>query len=142
MKKCIILCLVLFAACAQTVDERTAARREITEVLDSQKESWNSRDLRGYMDHYLNSYNLTFHSGDRLIRGWENLYSMYRENYSGENMGKLDFTEVKIHMLPRDASYVTGTWKVEQPDTVRKGRFTLILRRLDGSWKIVHDHSS
>ncbi|MFO7915504.1 MAG: nuclear transport factor 2 family protein [Candidatus Krumholzibacteriales bacterium] len=142
MKKYIILLLAVLAACAETVEEPAEARREITEILGSQKDSWNNGDLEGYMDYYLDSENLTFHSGSRLIRGWESLNSMYRRNYSGEKMGVLDFSEVKINILSQDASYVIGAWEVALPDTIRKGRFTLILRKLDGEWRIVHDHSS
>ena len=142
MKKYIVLFLVIVAACAETVEEPAEARREITEVLENQKDSWNRGELEGYMDHYLNSANLTFHSGSSLIRGWEELNSMYQRNYSGEGMGVLAFSEVKINVLSQDASYVIGAWEVALPDTIKKGRFTLILRKLDGEWLIIHDHSS
>jgi ketosteroid isomerase-like protein len=142
MKKYIFLLLAVFAACAETVDEPVKARREITKMLERQKESWNSGDLDGYMDYYLNSNNLTFNAGDRLIRGWDNLARMYRKNYSGREMGSLEFSEVEISVLSGDASWVTGAWEVQQPDTLRKGRFTLILRKLEGGWHIVHDHTS
>ena len=142
MKRYILLVLAIFAACAETGDEPVKARGEITEKLEKQKESWNRGDLDGYMEYYLNSNNLTFNAGDRLIRGWDNLARMYRKNYSGREMGVLEFSEVSITVLSGDASWVTGAWEVQQPDTMRNGRFTLILRKLDGGWRIVHDHSS
>jgi uncharacterized protein (TIGR02246 family) len=142
LKGYILIALLLFSACTRTADEPTDARREITGMLESQKASWNSGDLEGYMEHYIRSYNLTFHGGSRLIRGWENLFRMYRENYAGKKMGQLDFSNVKVRFLCDDSAFVTGAWQVQQPDTARGGRFTLVLRKTEGRWRIVHDHSS
>jgi len=85
---------------------------------------------------------MTFHGSKRRLQGWETLNSMYIETYSGEQRGILEFSGLEINPLSTESAFVLGDWKVELPDTVKQGKFTLIWKRMDEGWRIVHDHSS
>ena len=118
------------------------AREEIGSAMRQQVDSWNSGELAGFMRYYWRSEEMTFHGGKRRLQGWETLNSMYIETYSGVQRGILEFSGLDINVLSRRSAYVLGDWKVELPDTVKQGKFTLIWRKMDEGWRIVHDHSS
>ena len=45
--------------------------------------------------------------------------------------------------LGEDAALARGAWRLVMTDGEEPhGLFTLLLRRLDGAWRIVHDHTS
>ncbi|HSG29256.1 MAG TPA: nuclear transport factor 2 family protein [Candidatus Krumholzibacterium sp.] len=134
----ILLAIFFVHSCGKNGDVSS----EISGMLDSQVSSWNAGDLEGYMRYYLGSEDLTFHSGKRLLRGWDTLDAMYRDKYSGEKRGILGFTDVEIAPLSPGAAYVIGGWQVQLSDTLLSGRFTLIVRKTGDGWRIVHDHSS
>ena len=120
----------------------TAVREEIGSAMKEQVDSWNSGELAGFMKYYWRSGEMTFHGGKRRLQGWETLNSMYIETYSGEQRGILEFSGLEINVVTPESAYVLGDWKVELPDTVKQGKFTLIWKKMDEGWRIVHDHSS
>jgi ketosteroid isomerase-like protein len=114
-------------------------------VLDVQVEAWNRGDLEGFMAGYWRSPDLVFCSGATVTRGWDGTLDRYRKRYQseGREMGRLRFDGVEVIPLGEDAALARGSWRL----TMRDGRephglFTLLLRRLDGAWRIVHDHTS
>jgi beta-aspartyl-peptidase (threonine type) len=133
-------CCLLDRRCENDRGEEEAG--EIRAAMAEQVESWNSGDLAGFMKYYWRSDDMTFHGGKKRLQGWEALNSMYVETYSGEQRGILDFTGLEITVLSNESAYVLGDWKVELPDTVKQGKFTLLWRRFGEGWRIVHDHSS
>jgi ketosteroid isomerase-like protein len=40
------------------------------------------------------------------------------------------------------AAMVLGEWKVDRANEPVGGNFTLVVRKFDGRWVIVHDHTS
>jgi ketosteroid isomerase-like protein len=58
-------------------------------------------------------------------------------------MGALDFSEVAVDLLAPRAALVRGRWHLVMAGGKElRGLFTVVMRKLDGDWKIVHDHSS
>jgi hypothetical protein len=58
-------------------------------------------------------------------------------------MGRLRFDAVEVVLLGEDAALARGAWRLVTSDGKEPhGLFTLILRRIDGAWRIVHDHTS
>ena len=116
--------------------------KKIQIIMAQQKKEWNQGNIEGFMATYWKSDGFTFQSGNKRLKGWHQLLAMYKKNYAGENMGKLDFTDIEIKPLAPDAVYVLGRWKVTTKDSSKEGLFTLIFRRFGKDWKIIHDHSS
>ena len=137
-----LLALVTLVSCAAPGHDAGEIEREIRSAMAQQVSLWNRGDIEGFMSHYWKSDAFTFQSGDRRLEGWEQLLAMYRANYAGEKRGTLDFSDIEVTTLSRDAAYVIGRWRVVTADTTKAGLFTLILRRIDGEWRIAHDHSS
>jgi ketosteroid isomerase-like protein len=113
-------------------------------VLDRQVDAWNRRDLEGFMDGYWESPDLTFYSGVTSVSGWKTTLDRYRSRYLGEGqeMGRLQFSDLKIEMLGPDAAFVRRRWQLEMNSGTQGGLYTLVFRKLEGGWKIAHDHTS
>jgi beta-aspartyl-peptidase (threonine type) len=94
---------------------------------------------------YWNSPDLVFQSGATLTRGWQATLERYRRRYQaeGKEMGRLRFEELDVQPLGPDTAFVRGRWRLTMKDGSQPGGlFTLLLRRVSGDWKIVHDHTS
>ena len=114
-------------------------------VLDQQVEAWNRGDLEAFMSGYWNSPDLVFQSGSTLTRGWQATRERYRRRYQaeGKEMGRLRFENLDVQPLSPDAAFIRGRWHLTMKDGSEPGGlFTLLARRIDGQWKIVHDHTS
>jgi uncharacterized protein (TIGR02246 family) len=129
------------AARGSPADVSAAARA----VLDAQVEAWNRGDLEGFMGGYWRSPDLVFCSGATVTKGWDETLARYRKRYQseGREMGRLRFDGVEVIPLGEDAALARGAWRLKTSDGKDPhGLFTLVLRRLDGAWRIVHDHTS
>ena len=113
-------------------------------VLEEQVRAWNRGDLEAFMEGYWRSPELVFTSGGRLQRGWQTTLDRYRQTYgeSPETMGRLSFSDLEVHPLGPESAWVLGRWALTGDGGERGGVFTLVLRRIDAGWVIVHDHTS
>jgi ketosteroid isomerase-like protein len=117
----------------------------VEHVLRAQQDAWNRHDLDGFMAGYWNSPDLTFFSDARERDSWQTTMDRYRTNYqsAGHEMGKLEFSGLRIEMLGSDAAFVRGAWHLTTSDGKNPhGLFTLIFRKFPEGWKIIHDHTS
>jgi ketosteroid isomerase-like protein len=147
-----ILCGLILAVFAMTFvgqePKHTAAddgKAAVEQVLRTQQEAWNRHDLDGFMAGYWNSPELTFFSDGNERHGWQETMDRYKQRYQspGHEMGKLEFSELRIEMLGADAAFVRGAWHLTMSDgKTPHGLFTLVFRRFGDGWKIVHDHTS
>ena len=119
--------------------------KAIEHVLRVQQEAWNRHDLEGFMKGYWNSPELTFFSGAKEHDGWQATIERYLATYNspGHEMGKLEFSGLRVVVLSQDSAFVRGSWKLTMSDgKTPRGLFTLVFRKFPGGWKIVHDHTS
>jgi len=140
----IVISIVVCASARQKKGAPEPAPREIRAVLDSQVAAWNRRDLEGFMRGYWHSPDLTFYSGGTTVSGWESTLDRYRKRYQseGNEMGKLDFSDLKIELLGPSAAFVRGRFHLKMTTGEQSGIFTLTFRKFAGGWKIIHDHTS
>ena len=127
-----------FAAAAQTP-------ADLRKLLDDQTAAWNRGDLESFMQGYWHSPDVTFFSGDTIVKGWDQTLQRYRDRYQNgdKQMGKLSFTEESIEMLGSNAAVVTARWHLEMTDGKKvEGLTTILCKRMKEGWRIVHDHSS
>jgi ketosteroid isomerase-like protein len=54
----------------------------------------------------------------------------------------LKFTQLEFTTLGDSAALVLGRWHLMRDSSPLEGNFTLVLRRIDGNWVIIHDHTS
>jgi beta-aspartyl-peptidase (threonine type) len=146
--RCVFV-LLLFAGAidfhAQSASSGNPAQAEMEHLLRTQQDAWNRHDLNAFMTGYWDSPELTFFSGAKEIHGWQASLERYRTTYGapGNEMGRLDFSGLRIQSLGPDAAFVRGAWQLKRSGgKAPHGLFTLILRKFPAGWKIVHDHTS
>jgi ketosteroid isomerase-like protein len=121
------------------------SKSAVEQVLRMQQDAWNRHDLDAFMAGYWNSPELTFFSGATERHGWQETMDRYKAKYQspGHEMGKLDFSNLRIEMLGPEAAFVRGEWHLTMSDgKTPHGIFTLIFRKFPDGWKIIHDHTS
>jgi len=119
--------------------------KAIEHVLRTQQDAWNRHDLEGFMAGYWRSPELTFFSEGKEQDGWEATIERYLAKYTspGHEMGKLEFSGLRVEVLSQDSAFVRGSWKLTMSDgKTPHGLFTLVFRKFPEGWKIVHDHTS
>jgi beta-aspartyl-peptidase (threonine type) len=117
--------------------------QEIETVLRAQESAWNEGDLESFMKHYWKSGDLTFSSGGKTTRGWDETMARYRARYpTPQSMGTVSFQDLETHALGETSAYVLGRWRVDREQEPLRGNFSLVMRQIDGRWLIVHDHTS
>ena len=125
---------------SQAEDRNVAAVRA---VIEAQAAAWNRGDVAGYMEGYAKEETTTFVSGDTVTRGWQTVLERYKSRYdTREKMGTLAFSELEFKPLSEFYLLVTGRWQLTRASDTPRGRFTLIFRRTNAGWRIVHDHTS
>jgi len=145
---CILLLLFAIVAVTQEPPSKAApndATTAVEHVLRTQQDAWNHHDLEAFMAGYWNSPELTFFSGAKETSGWQATLDRYRATYAspGHEMGKLEFSALRIEILGLDAAFVRGEFHLTMPDgKTPHGLFTLVFRKFPEGWKIVHDHTS
>lgn len=118
-------------------------RTAIETILSTQEKAWNEGNLDAFMEHYWKSEELTFSSGGKTTRGWNETLQRYRDRYpTREAMGSLKLSELEITPLGDSAALVLGRWSVERESEPVSGNFSLVVRKFDDRWLIVHDHTS
>lgn len=139
-----ILLAIIPASAKQKRTIEAKPAQEIRQVLASQVAAWNHRDLEGFMKGYWRSPELTFYSGGTTVSGWEETLGRYRNRYqsAGKEMGKLEFTDLKIELLGPSAAFVRGQFHLKMDSSESDGLFTLTFRKFADGWKIIHDHTS
>jgi len=137
--------ILISSVCVAKDTPDQPVRAAIERVLRTQQDAWNHHDLEGFMAGYWNSPDLTFFSGAHETSGWQGALDRYRKTYQGEGkeMGKLEFSSLRIEPIGADAAFVRGAWRLTMSDgKTPHGLFTLIFRRFPDGWKIIHDHTS
>lgn len=124
-------------------DQPDALLNALKQIMDTQVKDWNDADIDGFMEAYWKSEKLTFSSGGNTTRGWQKTLDRYKTRYSTpEKMGELTFTDLELQTLGDSAALMLGRWHLERKDTNLSGNFSLVWKKIDGSWKIIHDHTS
>ena len=112
-------------------------------VIESQAAAWNRGDVEGYMEGYAKEDATTFVSGDTITRGWQTVLERYKARYDTRaKMGTLTFSELEFKPLGPYYIMAAGRWQLARDGDAPHGRFTLIFRRTNAGWRIVHDHTS
>ncbi len=141
----VVVALLLAFKLRQGAASPDHTREAVRKVLDDQVEAWNQGDLDGFMVGYWQDEKLTFFSGADARAGWRETFDRYRLRYKaeGKEMGTLTFRDLDIDVLSPQAAIVRGRWQLtmksgEEPG----GLFTLVFKKMNQGWCVVHDHTS
>lgn len=136
----LILICILSSSTGFTQDRNA---RAILKLLDTQTAAWNKGDLQGFMKGYWENDSLRFIGKSGITYGWSNTLANYKRGYPDTAaMGKLNFTILVVKKLSPRYYEVVGKWYLKRSIGDASGHYTLLLRKIKGSWVIVSDHSS
>ncbi len=95
------------------------------------------------MQAYWRSDSLVFVGKKGLQHGWDSTLSNYQRSYpSQQEMGRLQFNNLKHECLGEQAIYTIGKWSLFRQTDTLSGHYSLLWRKVNGTWVIVADHSS
>jgi len=136
----LILISILWSSTGITQDRNA---RAILDLLDTQTAAWNKGDLQAFMKGYWENDSLRFIGKSGITYGWSNTLANYKRGYPDTAaMGKLNFTILVVKKLSPRYYEVVGKWYLKRSIGDASGHYTLLLRKIKGSWVIVSDHSS
>lgn len=140
MKKTLLLVLIIASldSWSQSRDEKA-----IRQLLSDQNAAWNRGDIESFMKGYWENDSLMFIGSSGITYGWKNTLANYKKSYPDTaSMGKLTFTLIKVKKLSKEFYHVTGKWFLKRSVGDVGGHFTLMFRKINGTWVIISDHSS
>ena len=142
MHKSLLILLIVCALCNVAAGQ-SAAQKSIKAVLALQDEEWNKGNIEAFMQTYWKSDSLMFIGKNGVTYGWQKTLENYKKSYPDTAaMGHLRFELVEIKELSSTACFVVGKWFLTRTIGNVNGAFTLLLRKINGKWLIVADHSS
>jgi uncharacterized protein (TIGR02246 family) len=148
--------VLLLAACAppvthgdsSSVAERSKRRDEIVAMLARSATRWNRGDLDAFVEDYAPDSGTTYIGSRGILRGPAAIRAAYAPRFApGGIRDSLSFQLVDVDPLAPDVLNVIATYilarRVGGRDSITaRGPTSLVMRRVDGRWRIVHDHSS
>ena len=127
---------------AQIFENKKSA---LLNVLLKQQSDWNNGNIKSFMNGYWKSDSLQFVGRKGITKGWQNTLDMYLKSYPDTaTMGKLHFDILDIDLLSKNSAIVLGKWLLirEKSKGDLSGHFSAILKKINGHWVIVIDHTS
>ncbi len=124
------------------------AAMEIETMLHNSAASWNGGELDGFLDDYWRSEDLTFSGPTGVTGGWSDVRTRYLESYwaPGTVRDSLRFEGIEVLRLGGEHALALGQYVLFRPEedesVTSSGFFSLVLQKMEGQWKILHDHSS
>lgn len=140
------LVVLFFTSCGTQKTATTnyqIAKQEITAMMMQQTKDWSNGDLEGFMQGYIKSDSLKFVGSSGLTYGWQQTLDNYKKGYPTKDYtGTLTFKLRDFDQLANDVFLVIGEFHLKRKVGDANGMFSIILKRINGEWKIIADHSS
>lgn len=143
MKKYLLILFFLINAFTG-MSQSSTERQEVLKVLARQNDNWNKGNIDAFMEDYWKSDSLMFIGSKGVVYGWKATLARYHKSYPDRaTMGMLKFDIQKIDFHAKNTCWVLGKWQLTRPEKGDiGGYFTLVLKKIDGKWLIVSDHTS
>lgn len=119
-------------------------RREIMAVLDHGAQSWDRGDLDAFVSDYLPDTETTYITKTGVVHGIAAIRNVYAARFApGAQRDSLHFQNVEVDVLSPDLVNTIAWYVLTRGDSITaRGPTSLVMRRVSGRWRIVHDHSS
>jgi ketosteroid isomerase-like protein len=133
-----IVMLFTTASRAQSKDEQA-----IRAMIKKQEAAWNKGDLEGFMKGYWENDSLMFIGKNGPTYGYKPTLARYQKGYPDlAHMGHFTSTILSMKRVSADCYFILGSWALKRSAGDVSGYYTLLIRKIQGAWVIVADHSS
>jgi hypothetical protein len=141
-----LLFIYLLMAATQSVSaQKETEENAIKTMMLQQSKDWNAGNIDAFMEGYWPSDSLMFVGSRGITYGWKATLANYKKGYPDRaTMGTLTFDFLKMDFYDAlGTCWLLGTWHLARPDKGDVGGFfTLVLKKINGKWLIVSDHTS
>src|SRR5574341_256755 len=138
--------LAVVSAAAQTA---SALRAEVEPVVRAYVEAHNRGDAAAIADAYSQQPGVTTVGDGQIIRGWDRIREYYDQlDELMATGGRLQVRVSSFDVIPLGPGYALVvanyglTAAIEAAEVRQRGAMTLVLQKVAGQWKVIHDHSS
>lgn len=116
----------------------------VEEILQLSAAAWNAGDLDGFMVHYERAHTTTYIGSGGLLIGFDAIRDRYAPGFEpGAERDSLRFESIRARPLDQLFALATARYVLHRDGEITSsGPFTLVLRRIEGVWKIIHDQSA
>lgn len=143
MKKHLLCALLLTIIGFSASFGQAGPEKQIRKILQEQTAAWNKGDIDAFMQGYWKNDSLLFVGKNGPTYGFTNTLNNYKKNYSNKDyMGQLNFTLLEVKPLSKQLWMVLGKWELTRNAGNISGHYTLLFKKIKGSWVIIVDHSS
>jgi len=124
--------------------EEPDLRALVQDILDAQAAAWNAGDLDGFMASYDRSPETSYIGSSGRIQGFDGIRERYAPSFEpGAPRDSLRFVDLETRELDPRFGVATARYVLYRDGaTTSTGPFTLVLLRIEGTWRIVHDQSA
>ncbi|WP_422079341.1 YybH family protein [Ulvibacterium sp.] len=142
MKSLLVLAFILTqVSCQHQVSEKEDIAA-IRTLLETQAKSWSNHNIEGFMEGYLKSDSIAYFGSSGMRYGHQAMLDSYKERYPTKaHTGTLNFTLHDISRISDDAYWVMGEYHLTREVGDANGTFMIVLKRINGEWKIIGDSS-
>jgi uncharacterized protein (TIGR02246 family) len=130
------------AVVRRPVSDAAEARAGVAAMLEHGAGAWNRGDLDGFISDYVPD--ATFVTGRGVVRGVAAIRERYAPRFGPGGMrDSLFFRDIEVDLLGPAVANAVAFYVLMRGDSVTStGPTSLVVRRVEGRWRIVHDHSS
>lgn len=141
MKKIFFSLLITLITISLNAQDRNEI--SIRNMLSKQEAAWNTGNLQSFMKGYWVNDSLLFIGKNGPKYGYETTLENYKKGYPDTAyMGKFTSTILSIKKLSNQYYFIVGKWFLKRSVGDATGYYTLLIRKINGEWVIVADHSS
>lgn len=112
----------------------------VRSVLTANAAAWNEGNFDAYMGGYANTADLTMVKDTAVATGWREVRKALEKDIAANGgMGRLAFDNVEVSVTSADVATIVGNYAVTNGDKGSSGVMTLVMKQIDGHWRIVQD---
>lgn len=109
-------------------------------VLAANAAAWNEGNLDSFMNGYANTAELLMVKDGVVTTGWREVRKAYEAEIAARSqMGRLSFEVEEVSLASSDAATVIGRYALDAGEVKREGVMTLVMKHVDGRWRIIQD---
>ena len=125
------------AAFSQNADEKA-----ILKVIEDEVVAWNKGDIEGYVQFYTPDDSCRMISRSGITYGRDSILAFYKKHWPKERMGVLTLDQTTMERISDTYYFVTGRFTVVTNGNTIVGRYSSLMKKVNGRWYIYTDHSA
>lgn len=126
------------------VDGEGTISKEILALTKKLSSDWNSGGMTDYLNAYSEEVEMSLLFQNRIIASKDELTDFFTSSWTTkEAMGDFETEQVGVRQIASGTAIARGLFEHRFPNELVRGAFTHVWQKTnDGTWKIIHEHTS